>query len=164
MNPPLRSESRRSGLWDRLVNGDIDMIATDHAPHTNDEKEASLWDAPSGVPGVETMLPLLFERARREEISYERIRDVTARNPASRFGLTQKGRIAVGYDADVILIDPTAVQTINGNMLHSKCAWTPFDGMSGVFPELTMVRGTVVYDGETLGPAVGMNIPAAQEK
>jgi dihydroorotase len=158
MNPPLRSETRRQGLWDRLVTGDIDMIATDHAPHTHDEKATSLWDAPSGVPGVETMLPLLFDRARRNEISYERIRDVTARNPASRFGLTQKGRIAVGYDADLVLIDPTAVQTINSDMLHSKCTWTPFAGMNGVFPELTMVRGTVVYDGETFGPAVGMNV------
>lgn len=160
MNPPLRSETRRQGLWDRLVTGDIDMIATDHAPHTHDEKATSLWDAPSGVPGVETMLPLLFDRARRNEISYERIRDVTARNPASRFGLTQKGRIAVGYDADLVLIDPTAVQTINSDMLHSKCTWTPFAGMNGVFPELTMVRGTVVYDGETFGPAVGMNVIA----
>ena len=158
MNPPLRSETRRQGLWDRLVTGDIDMIATDHAPHTHDEKATSLWDAPSGVPGVETMLPLLFDRARRNEISYERIRDVTARNPASRFGLTQKGRIAVGYDADLVLIDPTAVQTINSDMLHSRCTWTPFAGMNGVFPELTMVRGTVVYDGETFGPAVGMNV------
>ena len=160
MNPPLRSETRRQGLWDRLVTGDIDMIATDHAPHTHDEKATSLWDAPSGVPGVETMLPLLFDRARRNEISYERIRDVTARNPASRFGLTQKGRIAVGYDADLVLIDPTAVQTINSDMLHSRCTWTPFAGMNGVFPELTMVRGTVVYDGETFGPAVGMNVIA----
>jgi dihydroorotase, multifunctional complex type len=162
MNPPLRSETRRQGLWDRLVTGDIDMIATDHAPHTYDEKATSLWDAPSGVPGVETMLPLLFDRARRNEISYERIRDVTARNPASRFGLTQKGRIAVGYDADLVLIDPTAVQTINSDMLHSKCTWTPFAGMNGVFPELTMVRGTVVYDGETFGPAVGMNVIARE--
>jgi dihydroorotase len=162
MNPPLRSETRRQGLWDRLVTGDIDMIATDHAPHTHDEKATSLWDAPSGVPGVETMLPLLFDRARRNEISYERIRDVTARNPASRFGLTQKGRIAVGYDADLVLIDPTAVQTINSDMLHSKCTWTPFAGMNGVFPELTMVRGTVVYDGETFGPAVGMNVIARE--
>lgn len=162
MNPPLRSETRRQGLWDRLVTGDIDMIATDHAPHTHDEKATSLWDAPSGVPGVETMLPLLFDRARRNKISYERIRDVTARNPASRFGLTQKGRIAVGYDADLVLIDPTAVQTINSDMLHSKCTWTPFAGMNGVFPELTMVRGTVVYDGETFGPAVGMNVIARE--
>lgn len=69
MNPPLRSETRRQGLWDRLVTGDIDMIATDHAPHTYDEKATSLWDAPSGVPGVETMLPLLFDCARRNEIS-----------------------------------------------------------------------------------------------
>lgn len=162
MNPPLRSEARRKELWDRLIAGDIDMIATDHAPHTYDEKAASLWDAPSGVPGVETMLPLLFERARRDEISYERIRDVTARNPASRFGLNNKGHIAVGYDADLILIDPTATQTIKGDILHSKCTWTPFDGMNGIFPELTMVRGTVVYDGESFGPTVGMNVTTSE--
>jgi dihydroorotase len=159
MNPPLRSEARREALWSRLVDGTIDVVATDHAPHTTAEKETGLWDAPSGVPGVETMLPLLLERARRDEITYERVRDVTAANVARVFGLPRKGRIAAGYDADLIVVDPERSREIRGADLHSKCGWTPFEGMRGVFPSMTMVRGTVVYeDGEFVGDAVGENV------
>jgi dihydroorotase len=159
MNPPLRSEARREALWDRLVDGTIDIVATDHAPHTAEEKETGLWEAPSGVPGVETMLPLLLERARRGEISHERVRDVTAANVASVFDLPRKGRIAAGKDADLVLVDPDRTREIRGADLHSKCGWTPFEGMTGVFPSLTMVRGTVVYeDGDFAGDAVGENV------
>ncbi|GGI96278.1 dihydroorotase [Halobellus salinus] len=159
MNPPLRSEPRREALWDRLVEGTIDIVATDHAPHTAEEKATDLWDAPSGVPGVETMLPLLLERARRGEISYERVRDVTAANVASVFDLPTKGRIETGNDADLVLANPERSREIRGGDLHSNCGWTPFEGMSGVFPSLTMVGGTVVYeDGEFVGDAVGENV------
>ena len=159
MNPPLRSETRREALWDRLRDGTIDIVATDHAPHTAAEKETRLWDAPSGVPGVETMLPLLLERARRGAISYERVRDVTAANVAAVFDLPRKGRIAEGNDADLVLIDPERSREIRGADLHSKCGWTPFEGMDGVFPSLTMVRGTVVYENGAFpsGP-VGANV------
>jgi len=161
MNPPLRSEARREALWGRLVDGTIDIVATDHAPHTAAEKETGLWDAPSGVPGVETMLPLLLERARRGEITYERVRDVTAANVAEVFGLPQKGRVAEGNDADLVLVDPEQPREISGADLHSKCGWTPFEGMTGIFPSLTMVRGTVVYeDGAVVGDAVGENVRA----
>jgi dihydroorotase len=159
MNPPLRSEERRAALWDRLVGGDVDIVATDHAPHTVAEKDANLWDAPSGVPGVETMLPLLLERARRGQIGYERVRDVTATNVARIFDLPQKGRIAEGYDADLALVDPEDSREIRGEDLHSKCGWTPFEGEHGVFPTLTVVRGTVVYDGnEVVGEPIGENV------
>ena len=159
MNPPLRSEERRRALWQRLVDGDVDIVATDHAPHTVEEKEASLWDAPSGVPGVETMLPLLLERARRGDVSYERVRDVTATNVAEIFGLPRKGRVAEGYDADLVLVDPEDERKILGDDLHSKCGWTPFEGLSGVFPVLTMVRGEIVYDGEeVVGEPIGENV------
>ncbi|MBB6646792.1 dihydroorotase [Halobellus ruber] len=159
MNPPLRSEARREALWERLRDGTIDIVATDHAPHTIAEKETSLCDAPSGVPGVETMLPLLLERARRGKITYERVRDVTAANVADVFDLPAKGRIAAGNDADLVLVDPERTREIRGDDLHSKCGWTPFEGMTGVFPSLTMVRGTVVYeDGAFVGDAVGENV------
>ena len=145
MNPPLRSEARREAVFERLVDGTVDVVATDHAPHTRAEKDASIWDAPSGVPGVETALPLLLEEARRGTVSYERVRDVTAANPAAIFGLSQKGRVEAGRDADLVLVDPDASREIRGAALHSKCGWTPFEGKRGVFPELTTVRGTVVY-------------------
>ncbi len=160
MNPPLREESRRRELFELLADGTVDVVATDHAPHTREEKDGSVWDAPSGVPGVETMVPLLLEQARKGRLDYERVRDVTARNPARAFDLLRKGRVAVGYDADLVLVDPDATREIRGERLHSKCGWTPFEGRTGVFPELTTVRGEVVYerDGERFGPAVGRNV------
>jgi dihydroorotase len=162
MNPPLRSADRRRELFDLLADGTVDVVATDHAPHTREEKDASIWDAPSGVPGVETMLPLLLAVAGEGRLSYERVRDVTARNPARIFGLSRKGRISEGADADLVLVDPDDVREIRGEDLHSRCGWTPFEGSEGVFPELTMVRGTVVYerdgDDERFGEAVGENV------
>jgi dihydroorotase len=145
MNPPLRDESRREALWERLVDGTVDMVATDHAPHTRLEKDRSVWDAPSGVPGVETALPLLLEAARAGEIGYERVRDVTAANPAERFGLDRKGRIEPGRDADLVLVDPERTRPIHGPDLHSRCGWSPFEAFDGVFPEWTMLRGRFVY-------------------
>ncbi len=162
MNPPLRSEARREAVFERVLDGTVDLIATDHAPHTLTEKEAPLLEAPSGVPGVETALPLLLAAARDGPLRYERIRDLTAANPAAVFDLPTKGRIEGGRDADLVLVDPDDVREIDGETLHSKCEWTPFDGHEGVFPELTMVRGTIVYersDGrERFGEAAGENI------
>ena len=170
MNPPLRSEDRRRAVFDRVVDGTVDVIATDHAPHTRAEKDASIWDAPSGVPGVETALPLLLAEAVEGRLTYERIRDLTARNPAKIFDLPHKGRIETGRDADLVLVDSGSVSEIRGEALHSKCTWTPFEGMPAVFPEWTMVRGRIAYaDGGTelpsdvspdgtFGSAVGENV------
>ncbi|AEM58289.1 dihydroorotase [Haloarcula hispanica N601] len=148
MNPPLRREKRRQKLYERVVDGTVDMIATDHAPHTREEKDASIWDAPSGVPGVETVLPLLLAEARDPDsgLTYERVRDLTARNPADVFDIPQKGAIEAGKDADLVLVDTIETSEISGAALHSKCDWTPFEGHDAVFPEWTMVRGTVVYE------------------
>ncbi|WP_299265655.1 dihydroorotase [Halorientalis sp.] len=145
MNPPLRRERLRSKVWERVVDGTVDIVATDHAPHTREEKDAGIWDAPSGVPGVETALPLLLEAARNDEITYERIRDLTAKNVAEVFGLPTKGEIAEGMDADLVLVDPGESREIRGEDCHSDCEWTPFEGKRGVFPELTLVRGAVAY-------------------
>jgi len=158
MNPPLRTEDRREALFERLADGRIDVVATDHAPHTREEKDASIWDAPSGVPGVETALPLLLVAARKGRLSYERVRDVTAANPAEIFGLPRKGRVEAGRDADLVLVDSEDDREIRGDDLHSKCGWTPFEGKQGVFPELTMVRGTVVWDGESFADHDGENV------
>jgi dihydroorotase len=159
MNPPLRSEERRRGVTERVFDGTVDLIATDHAPHTVEEKEATIRDAPSGVPGVETMLPLLLAAAARGDLSYERVQELTAGTPSHVFGLSKKGRIEAGCDADLVLVDLESETEIRGEDLHSKCGWTPYEGESGVFPEWTMVRGTVVYDAsEGFGPAVGKNV------
>jgi dihydroorotase len=162
MNPPLRDEERRAELFELLADGTVDVVATDHAPHTREEKDTDVWSAPSGVPGVETMLPLLLEQARRDRLSYERVRDVTSATPARIFGLPRKGRIETGADADLVLVDPDEPREIRGERLHSKCGWTPFDGWTGVFPELTTVRGRVAYerdgDDERFGGPVGENV------
>jgi len=165
MNPPLRSEERREAVADRVREGAVDLIATDHAPHTRAEKEAPILDAPSGVPGVETALPLLLNEAREGRLSYERVRDLTAANPAAVFDLPRKARIQKGADADLVLFDPDETREIRGAKLHSTCGWTPFEGRTGVFLDLTMVRGRVVYardDGEErFGRAVGENVRRA---
>jgi len=162
MNPPLRDEERRRGVYDRVVDGTVDMIATDHAPHTRAEKDAGVWEAPSGVPGVETALPLLLAEARAGNVSFERVRDLTAATPADVFDLPAKGRIEEGRDADLVLVDPSETCPIRGSELHTKAGWTPFEGRDAVFPELTAVRGRVVYerraDGETFGGAGGENV------
>ncbi len=162
MNPPLRRERRRRAVHERVVDGTVDVVATDHAPHTRAEKDASVWDAPSGVPGVETALPLLLAAARAGTVGFERVRDLTAANPAAIFDLPEKGRVEAGAHADLVLVDPGEARPIRGEDLHTKCDWTPFEGREGVFPELTLVRGHVVYerdaDGETFGDAVGENV------
>ena len=164
MNPPLRSEERRTAMFERLRDGDIDVVATDHAPHTVAEKRRRLTDAPSGVPGVETMYPLLLESVRKGELGLDRVRDVVARNPASIFGLDRKGRIEEGADADLVVVDLTDPREIEAGALHSRCGWTPFEGWRGVFPELTLCRGRVVYErdpltgAESFGEPMGRNV------
>lgn len=158
MNPPLRSESRRAAVYERVVDGTVDIIATDHAPHTHEEKNTTIWDAPSGVPGVETALPLLLADAANNGLSYERIRDLTATNPANIFNFPTKGKIEPGYDADLYLVDTTTTTTITADTLHSKCTWTPFEGKQGIFPEWTMIRGTIVYDSHEFTPHTGRNV------
>ena len=161
MNPPLRTESRRAAVFDRVVDGTVDMIATDHAPHTAAEKDTDIWTAPSGVPGVETALPLLLAAAREGRLSYERIRELTATGPARVFDLPERGRIAPGNYADLVLVDPDQSRPIRASELHTACDWTPFEGWTGVFPELTVARGRIVYEhGATqpFGPPAGQNV------
>ena len=162
MNPPLRSEDRREAVFERVADGTVDVVATDHAPHTRAEKDAGIWDAPSGVPGVETMLPLLLQEVREGTLGLERVRDLVAANPAEIFDVPGKGRVAPGVDADLVLVDLDSSRQIRGEALHSKCGWTPFEGRRAVFPELTLVRGHVAYDaggdGESFGDAVGENV------
>jgi len=146
MNPPLRSEERREAVYERVADGTVDVVATDHAPHTLEEKDASIWEAPSGVPGVETALPLLLGEVVEGDLTFERVRDVTATNPAVIFDVSHKGKISEEMDADLVLVDPDAVTSIDADALFTKCGWTPFEGFDAVFPEWTMIRGEIVYD------------------
>lgn len=160
MNPPLRRERRRQQVYERVADGTVDMIATDHAPHTTAEKDADIWSAPSGVPGVETALPLLLVEAAEGRLSFERVRDLTAEAPAEVFDLPDRGRVEAGNYADLVLIDPDDTEPIRADDLHTKCEWTPFEGREGIFPEWTMLRGEIAYDRseDSFGEVRGQNV------
>jgi len=124
MNPPLRSVEDVDALWDNLKY--VDAIATDHAPHTLEEKNSD--HPPSGVPGLETMLPLLLTAVHQKQLDWNDLVRLTSSGPATLFGLERKGRLAPGYDADIVLVDPDAQWTVKGEQLLTRCGWTPFEG------------------------------------
>jgi len=156
MNPPLRGQADCDALWAGLRDGTIDALASDHAPHLPEEKRDDIWDAPAGVPGVETMLPLMLFSVRRNLISLERLVDATAARPARIFSLASKGAIEPGKDADLVIVDTKNVNKINADHLHSRADWTPYEGLEAIFPQMTLVRGTVVYDGDlAVSPGFG---------
>jgi dihydroorotase len=163
VNPPIRGGDDAAALRAALADGRIDMVATDHAPHRAEEKQrASIWDVPSGFAGVETMLSLLLTRGVHEGwMSLERLVAVTSEAPARIWGLSQKGRVEPGADADLTIIDLDKLGTISAATLHGLNNLSPFEGWStrgaGV---TTIVRGRpVVRDGALVGePGWGANV------
>ncbi|QSZ68304.1 dihydroorotase [Methanofollis aquaemaris] len=148
MNPPLRSEKERKTLWSRW--DAIDVVASDHAPHTAAEKAVPFAEAPSGVPGVETMLPLLMAEVVSGRLSLASVVEKTAINPAGILGIAPAG-FGPGERADFALY-PREPTSIDPDTLHTKCTWTPFEGMAAVFPEIVVMDGAcTVLDGECLG-------------
>lgn len=129
MNPPIRDESHRLALWKAVREGVIDVIGSDHAPHTREEKDKVYPDTPSGMPGVQTLVTILLDHVNKGDMSLERFVDLTASGPQRIFGLASKGRIARGYDADFTIVDMGLTRTIENKWIASRCGWTPFDGM-----------------------------------
>ncbi len=129
MNPPIRDESHRQALWGAIRDGVIDVIGSDHAPHTREEKDKTYPDTPSGMPGVQTLVTLLLDHVNKGSLSLERFVDLTAHGPQRIFGLAGKGRIARGWDADFTIVDMNHTRTIENSWIASHCGWTPFDGM-----------------------------------
>ena len=148
MNPPLRRKEDNDVLWQALRSGKIDILASDHAPHLPEEKREDIWEAPPGVPGVETMLPLMLMAVKKNLISLERLVDAISLRPARILGLAGKGAIERGMDADLVIVDSKVVTEINADRLHSRADWTPYQGKQAIFPKMTIVRGRVVWDGE----------------
>jgi dihydroorotase len=142
MNPPLRTEQERKRLWEWWPY--IDVIASDHAPHTVFEKEESFSLAPSGVPGIETMVPLLMAEVQRGRISLSDLLYKTVSRPAELLGIPAP-RIGVGMRADLCLY-PDAITCIDADNLHSKAGWSPFNGMDAIFPSFVLVSGQLAYD------------------
>ena len=160
MNPPIRSGAHREGLWFWLNQGVPDVLGSDHAPHTKDEKAKTYPDSPSGMPGVQTLLPLMLNHVAHGRLSLQRLVELTSAGPQRVFGMTGKGRIAAGYDADFTLVDLKAKWTIEEDWLASRCGWSPFTGMEITGrPVGTIIRGqSVMRDGALAAKAVGRPI------
>lgn len=163
VNPPLRSLDDREALWTAYVEGRIDIIASDHAPHTTEEKEEGPFDeAPAGLPGVATSFPLLLRRVKAGDLSLGRLVTTMATRPAKLLG-AEKGAIAVGRDADLIVVDPRHAERITAKRVQYKCGWTPFEGMEGCFPQVVYLRGEpIVEDGEPTAEGLGRAITATK--
>jgi dihydroorotase len=157
MNPPIRDARHREALWRAVRDGVIDVVGSDHAPHTREEKQRPYPASPSGMPGVQTLLPLLLDHQAAGRLSLERLVDLTSAGPARVYGIAGKGRLAVGYDADLTLVDLRARHTITADWIASKCGWTPFDGLTVTgWPVATVVRGHIVMrDDEACGEPIG---------
>ena len=153
MNPPIREARHREALWQAVRQGLVDCLGSDHAPHTREEKDKPYPQSPSGMPGVQTLVPLMLDHVNAGRLSLERFSDLTSAGPARLFGLVAKGRIALGYDADLTLVDLKAKKTITNQWIASRCGWTPFDGMQVTgWPTATLVRGSVVmFEGQLQG-------------
>ncbi|MBF0236233.1 MAG: dihydroorotase [SAR324 cluster bacterium] len=146
MNPPLRTQRHADALWQGLKDGVINCIATDHAPHTLEEKNQPYGTAPSGMPGVETSLPLMLNRVNQGLCNLQDIARWMCDAPARLYGMIGKGRIEVGYDADLVLVDLALKKTITRGQLFTKVGWSPYEGMSlQGWPVRTMVHGQTVF-------------------
>lgn len=145
VNPPIRSKYDCDMLWYGINHKLIDILESDHAPHTEEEKNVGFNDAPSGLPGVETMYPLLLAAMKKEQITLTTLLKLLCERPAELVNLP-KGKIEVGRDADFIVIDMKKTETISADKLHSKCKWTPFEGFQGIFPVMVFIRGERVID------------------
>jgi dihydroorotase len=157
MNPPIRSGAHRDGLWEWLRQGVPDVIGSDHAPHTIEEKARPYPDSPSGMPGVQTLLPLMLDHVASGRMTLQRLIDMTSAGPQRIFGIVGKGRIAVGYDGDFSIVDLKARWTVEESWLASRCGWSPFTGMALTGkPVGTVIRGRrVMWDGQLANAAAG---------
>ncbi len=151
MNPPLRSHHDNQVLWAGLLDGTIDFIATDHAPHTLAEKAKGYPHSPSGMPGVETALPLMLTQAVAGKCSIEQVSNWMSTAVAQAYHIPNKGAIAIGYDADLVLVDIDNYHPVERSTLETKCGWSPFEGwnLTG-YPAYTIVNGYVVFDRGTI--------------
>jgi dihydroorotase len=160
-------DDARAAVWEGLRDGTIDMISSDHAPHTREEKEigwTEMWSSHTGTPGIQYYYPLLLDAVRRGELTLERAVDSAAFQPAKSFNLdSSKGQLSVGFDADIVIADPAATWTITNAEVLSRCGWTPYDGrtITGRI-DATFVRGEPVYlDGTVVGQPGHGRIAAA---
>ncbi|MGH6952418.1 MAG: dihydroorotase [Vitreimonas sp.] len=158
MNPPIRYAQDQAALWSLCIaQGVVDVIGTDHAPHTREEKAQAYPKSPSGMPGVQTLVPVMLTHVNEGRLSLARFIDLTSAGPNRIFGIEGKGRIALGYDADLTLVDLKARRIIRNEDQATRAGWTPFDGFEATgWPMATIIRGKLVMkDGELVTPGAG---------
>jgi len=160
MNPPVRDATHRAGIWNGVNNGVVDVLGSDHAPHTREEKAKTYPASPSGMTGVQTLVPIMLDHVNAGRLTLLRLIDLTSAGPARLFGIAAKGRIAVGYDADLTVVDLKRKQTITDQWVASRARWTPYDGVSVTgWPVGTLVRGRkVMWEGSLTTPAQGERV------
>ncbi len=157
MNPPVRDARHRDAIWAALANGVVDVLGSDHAPHTREEKDHPYPESHSGMTGVQTLVPIMLDHVNAGRLSLQRFVDLTSHGPQRLFGMRGKGRIAVGYDADFTVVDMKRAETIDNGWIESRARWTPYHGtrVTG-WPVGTFVRGhRVMWQGELARPAIG---------
>lgn len=155
MNPPIRDKAHTEALWAAVQQGVVDVLGSDHAPHTLEEKAKEYPASPSGMTGVQTMLAVMLDHVNAGRLSLERLADLLAHGPQRVYQIANKGRIAAGYDADFAIVDLKRRATITNRWIKSKCGWTPFDGMAVTgWVQGTVLRGHVVmWDDEITAAA-----------
>ncbi|WP_375449708.1 dihydroorotase [uncultured Devosia sp.] len=157
MNPPVRDRAHRDAIWAGVRSGVADILGSDHAPHTREEKDHPYPASHSGMTGVQTLVPIMLDHVNAGRLSLARFVDMTSAGPNRLFGIAGKGRIAVGYDADLTIVDLKRTQTIRNADVKSRAGWTPYDGVSVTgWPVGTILRGkTVMWQGELVTPSTG---------
>lgn len=157
MNPPVRDDAHRAGIWWGLHQGIVDVLGSDHAPHTLEEKQKPYPDSPSGMTGVQTLAPIMLDHVAAGRLSLARLVDLTSAGPGRIFNIARKGRLAVGYDADVTVVDLKRRETITNGWIGSRSQWTPYDGVAVTgWPVGTVIRGRrVMWEAEIVSPGAG---------
>jgi dihydroorotase len=157
MNPPVRAARHRYGIWHGISQGVVDVLGSDHAPHTLEEKAKAYPASPSGMTGVQTLVPIMLDHVNSGRLTLERFVDLASHGPNRIFGMARKGRIAAGYDADFTVVDMKRTETITNAQAGSKAGWTPYDGKQVTgWPVGTIVRGIrVMWQGEIVTPSQG---------
>ena len=160
MNPPVRGPEHRDAVWRGLDQGVVDVLGSDHAPHTLEEKAKPYPESPSGMTGVQTLVPIMLDHVNAGRLSLQRFVDLTSAGPQRLFGITGKGRIAVGYDADFTIVDLKRRETIRDSWIASRSRWTPYEGKTvRGWPVGTFVRGKrVMWEGELTAPSSGESV------
>jgi dihydroorotase len=160
MNPPVRDSHHRDAIWRALASGIVDALGSDHAPHTLAEKAKPYPDSPSGMTGVQTLVPIMLDHVSRGRLTLARFVDLTSHGPGRIFGIACKGRIAEGYDADFTIVDLRKRERITNRWMESRAGWTPYDGVEVTgWPTGTIIRGRrVMWEGDILGEAQGQPI------